>query len=87
MQAHRINAPLLLIHGSDDENSGTHALQSERLFAALKGLGKESRLVILPLEGHSYLARESVLHQAAEISAWLDRYVRDVTPRDKDRDF
>jgi dipeptidyl aminopeptidase/acylaminoacyl peptidase len=84
MQADRINEPLLLIHGSDDENSGTHPLQSERLFAALKGLGKESRLVMLPLEGHSYLARESVLHQAAEISAWLQRYVRDVEPPETD---
>lgn len=76
MHADKINEPLLLIHGASDENSGTHPLQSERLFAALKGLGKTSRLVLLPLEGHSYLARESVLHQAAEISAWLETHVR-----------
>ncbi|MEQ8207317.1 MAG: prolyl oligopeptidase family serine peptidase, partial [Woeseia sp.] len=77
LQAGKINEPLLLVHGINDENSGTHPLQSERMFAALKGLGKDTRLVMLPLEGHSYLARESVLHQAAEISAWLARHVRD----------
>ena len=75
MQADHINEPLLLIHGMQDENSGTYPLQSERLFAALKGLGKTSRLVLLPHEGHSYLARESVLHQAWEISQWLDKYL------------
>ena len=77
LQASKINEPLLLIHGIKDENSGTHPMQSERMFAALKGLGKDARLVMLPLEGHSYLARESVLHQAAEISALLHRHVRD----------
>ena len=80
MQADKINEPLLLIHGADDENSGTHPLQSERLFAALKGLGGDARLVMLPLEGHSYLARESVLHQAAEISDWLAEHLGDTVP-------
>ena len=80
MQADRINEPLLLIHGENDENSGTHPLQSERLFSAMKGLGKNARLVMLPLEGHSYLARESVLHQAAEISDWLAQHLGDTVP-------
>ena len=80
MQADKINEPLLLIHGADDENSGTHPLQSERLFAALKGLGGDARLVMLPLEGHFYLARESVLHQAAEISDWLAEHLGDTVP-------
>ncbi len=71
MNAARIEEPLLLIHGTDDENEGTHPMQSERLYAALKGLGKTTRLVLLPHEGHSYFARESVLHQAWEINRWL----------------
>ena len=37
---------------------------------------QESRLVMLPLESHSYQARESVLHMLWETSAWLDEYVK-----------
>ncbi len=62
---------LLLIHGEADENSGTYPMQSERYFAALKAFGIESRLVMLPLEGHSYRARESILHMAWEQEEWL----------------
>eukprot|EP00980_Cylindrotheca_fusiformis_P031743 scaffold26892_cov132-Cylindrotheca_fusiformis.AAC.3 len=62
---------LLLIHGEDDENSGTHPMQSERYFSALKAFGIESRLVMLPHERHSYRARESILHMAWEQDNWL----------------
>ena len=62
---------LLLIHGQVDENSGTHPLQSERYFAALKAFGIESRLCVLPHERHSYRARESILHMAWEQEEWL----------------
>jgi len=66
---------LLLLHGTNDENSGTYPMQSERLFDALKGHGAVCRLVLLPNEGHSYYARESVLHMLAEQENWLDKYV------------
>lgn len=62
---------LLLIHGEADQNSGTFPMQSERYFAALKGFGIESRLVILPHEQHSYRAKESILHMAWEQEEWL----------------
>lgn len=62
---------MLLIHGEEDENSGTHPLQSERYFAALKAFGIESRLCRLPHERHSYRARESILHMAWEQEEWL----------------
>ena len=62
---------LLLIHGQVDENSGTHPMQSERYFAALKAFGIESRLCMLPHERHSYRARESILHMAWEQEEWL----------------
>ncbi len=62
---------LLLIHGEVDENSGTHPLQSERYFAALKAFGIESRLCMLPHERHSYRAKESILHMAWEQEEWL----------------
>jgi dipeptidyl aminopeptidase/acylaminoacyl peptidase len=66
---------LLLIHGQDDPNPGTHAFQSERLFAALQGLGKRARLVLLPSERHSYDALESVLHVVAEQDMFLSKHV------------
>ena len=49
-------------------------LQSERFYDALKGHGKTARLVILPYERHSYMARESVLHALAEQDAWMEAH-------------
>ncbi len=73
--ADRISAPLLLIHGEKDPNSGTYPIQSQRLFQAIAGNGGTARLVVLPHEGHAYLARESVLHVLAEEFAWLARWL------------
>ncbi len=75
LQADRIRDPLLLIHGVSDENEGTFPMQSERLYQALKGLGSPARLVLLPLEGHGYRARESVLHVLWETDRWLSRHL------------
>lgn len=74
MNADKIENPLLLIHGEADNNPGTFPMQSERMFAALKGHGVTSRLVILPYESHSYSARESILHCLAEMYDWLEQY-------------
>ena len=46
--AHKINEPILLIHGEADDNSGTFPIQSERLYMALKGHGATVRYVTLP---------------------------------------
>lgn len=74
--AHRINEPLLLIHGEKDSNPGTFPMQSERLYQAIAGNGGAARLVILPEENHGYSARESVLHTVAEMFEWFDRHVK-----------
>jgi dipeptidyl aminopeptidase/acylaminoacyl peptidase len=74
--ANKIKAPLLLIHGEADNNSGTFPIQSERLFQAIKGSGGTARLVMLPYESHGYRARESVLHVLAEMFDWADKYVK-----------
>jgi dipeptidyl aminopeptidase/acylaminoacyl peptidase len=74
--AHKINEPILLIHGEADNNSGTFPIQSERLFQAIKGNGGTARLVMLPYESHGYRARESVLHVLAEMFDWADRHVK-----------
>lgn len=70
--AEKIKTPLLLIHGTDDNNSGTFPFQSERLYQAIKGNGGTTRLVMLPLESHGYRARESILHMLWETTAWLN---------------
>lgn len=74
--AHRIKAPILLIHGQIDNNAGTFPMQSERLFHAVNGHGGTARLVMLPFEGHGYRARESVMHVLAEMVEWMDRHVK-----------
>ena len=50
MHADKMKTPLLLIHGEDDNNSGTYPMQRERYSNALKGLGATVRLVMLPKE-------------------------------------
>ena len=79
--ANKVNEPILLIHGANDDNSGTFPIQSERFYAALKGHGATVRYVVLPLEAHGYRARESTLHTIAETINWLDRYVKRAGPR------
>ncbi len=74
--ADKINEPLLMIHGSNDNNSGTFPMQSERLYQAIKGLGGTARLVMLPHESHGYRARESVLHMLWEQTRWLDEHLK-----------
>jgi len=76
MHAHKINEPILLIHGEVDNNSGTFPIQSKRLFHALKGHGATARLVMLPNESHGYRAKESTLHVLAEMIEWFDKYVK-----------
>ncbi len=73
--ADKITAPLLLIHGERDANSGTFPIQSERLFQAIQGTGGTARLVVLPYESHGYVARESVLDMLAEQISWLERWL------------
>jgi dipeptidyl aminopeptidase/acylaminoacyl peptidase len=80
--ADKINEPILLLHGEADNNSGTFPVQSERMYHALKGLGKTARFVLLPHESHGYAARESVLQTLAEMLAWFDKHVKHAKPRE-----
>ena len=73
--AEKINEPMLMIHGKEDPNSGTFPMQSERMFAAMKGLGGSARLVMLPHEQHGYRARQSLMHLLWEQQRWLDKFV------------
>jgi dipeptidyl aminopeptidase/acylaminoacyl peptidase len=74
--ADKIKEPILLIHGTHDNNQGTFPVQSERFYAALKGNGGNVRYVQLPLESHGYIAKESRRHVIWEMVNWLDTYVK-----------
>uniref|UniRef100_A0A251UX90 Probable glutamyl endopeptidase, chloroplastic n=2 Tax=Helianthus annuus TaxID=4232 RepID=A0A251UX90_HELAN len=74
MAASKIKKPILLIHGEEDNNSGTLTMQSDRFFNALKGHGALSRLVILPFESHGYQSRESIMHVLWETDRWLQKF-------------
>jgi dipeptidyl aminopeptidase/acylaminoacyl peptidase len=76
MHADKIREPILLIHGEQDDNSGTYPMQSERLFQAIKGNGGNVRYVTLPFESHGYVARESIEHCLYEMIAWFDQHVK-----------
>jgi dipeptidyl aminopeptidase/acylaminoacyl peptidase len=77
--ADKIKAPILLIHGEADNNTGTFPIQSERLFSAIKGQGGTVRFVLLPLESHGYAGRESVLHMFWEMNQWMSTYVKNAS--------
>lgn len=74
MAANKIKRPILLIHGEEDNNSGTLTMQSDRFYNALKGHGALCRLVILPYESHGYTARESIMHVLWETDRWLQKH-------------
>lgn len=76
MHAEKITAPILIIHGQADDNSGTFPIQSERLYGAINGHGGTARLVMLPYESHGYSSRESILHMLWETDRFLEMHVR-----------
>ena len=76
MNAEKMKTPMLLVHGEADNNPGTFTLQTERYFQALKGLGAPARMVILPKEAHSYVAKENILHLLWEQDQFLEKYLK-----------
>lgn len=74
--ANKMKKPILLIHGEADNNPGTFTLQTERYFQAIKGLGGNARMVILPKESHGYAAKENILHTLWEQEQFLDKYLK-----------
>jgi dipeptidyl aminopeptidase/acylaminoacyl peptidase len=76
MTAEKMKTPLLLVHGEADNNPGTFTLQTERYFQAIKGLGGPARMVILPKESHSYVAKENIFHLLWEQDRFLEKYLK-----------
>ncbi len=74
--ADKIKTPVLLIHGEADDNTGTFPIQSERLYAAIRGNGGTVRLVMLPAEAHGYRGAETMQHVLYEELTWFDKYLK-----------
>ncbi len=74
--ADRLTGSLLLYHGMDDHNVGTHPDHSRRLFHALNVLGKDAALYMYPFEDHGPATRETILDLWARWTAWLDVHVK-----------
>ncbi|HYJ33315.1 MAG TPA: prolyl oligopeptidase family serine peptidase, partial [Candidatus Binatia bacterium] len=81
LHADKIREPILIIHGEDDANPGTVPLQSDLLYRAVVGTGGTARLVMLPLESHTYEARESIEETLWEMMTWFARYVKEAPAR------
>ena len=80
MNADKVKAPILLVHGEADNNTGTFPIQSERYYNALKSFGVTTKFVLLPYESHGYTAKESLLHMLSEMNGWLDQYIKNPKP-------
>jgi dipeptidyl aminopeptidase/acylaminoacyl peptidase len=74
--ADQINAPLLMYHAMEDDNSGTFPIQSFRMMQALTGLGKKAALYVYPFEAHSPRCKETYLDIWARWTDWFDTYVK-----------
>ena len=74
--ADKIKTPILITHGQMDENTGTHPIQSERLYYAIAGHGGDATYLQLPYEGHKMAFRENVLHYFSVVGKMLDKYVK-----------
>jgi dipeptidyl aminopeptidase/acylaminoacyl peptidase len=74
--ADQIKTPLLMIHGEADDNTGTFPIQSERMYAAIRGNGGTVRLVMLPSEAHGYRGQETMEHVLFEELSWFDTYLK-----------
>lgn len=82
--ANNLTGALLMYHGADDQNVGTHLINSQRLFHALNGLGKTTSLYIYPYEDHGPATLETHLDLWARWVEWLDTHVKNAK-RDEQR--
>ncbi len=72
--ANRITKPLLLLHGSADNNVPPG--ESYQMYTALKLLGKEVELITFNDEKHWILDYEKRLHWMRTIIAWFDKWLK-----------
>jgi len=74
VHAHKIKAPLLLLHGESDRN--TFISNSQELFTALKKLGRFVEFVRYPREGHGFREPNHLVDTLERILMWFDRWLK-----------
>lgn len=79
MHANNLTGALLMYHGLQDQNVGTHPSHSPRLFHALNGLNKDAAMYLYPFEDHGPATRETILDLWGRWTAWLDLHLKDET--------
>ncbi|MBT8404409.1 MAG: prolyl oligopeptidase family serine peptidase [Gemmatimonadetes bacterium] len=72
MYANNLTGALLMYHGLQDQNVGTHPSHAPRLFHALNGLNKDAAMYLYPFEDHGPATRETILDLWARWTAWLE---------------
>ncbi len=80
LYSNSLHAPLLLVHGLEDQNAGTPALQSIQFYEAIRRTGGDADILLLPHEGHSYRGREAVLTTAATMLRFFDKHLKSRKP-------
>lgn len=79
-RADKIVTPVLMYHALEDQNTGTSIISSQRMMAALQGLGKTAALYMYPYEDHSDDTYVTDLDIWARWIAWFDTYVKNSRP-------
>lgn len=77
LYANNLTGALLMYHGLQDQNVGTHPSHAPRLFHALNGLGKDAAMYLYPFEDHGPATKETILDLWARWTAWLDVHLKD----------
>ncbi len=72
--AHRIKTPLLLLHGTADNNVPPG--ESDQLFTALKLLGRQVEMVKFKGEGHLIMSYKKRIIWWKTIMAWFERWLK-----------
>jgi acetyl esterase/lipase len=68
----QINTPVLILHGEEDNN--TFISNSKEMYQALKALGRTTRFVRFPREGHGFREPNHRIEEFRMIAAWLDEH-------------
>jgi acetyl esterase/lipase len=68
-----LKAPLLLLHGEEDEN--TYITNSRALYRALREQGRETEMVVYPREEHGLREPSHRIDAFRRSLAWMERHV------------
>jgi dipeptidyl-peptidase-4 len=69
LEAYRLKRPLLLYHGTADDN--VHPANLMQLIKALQSLGKHFEVQLGPDQGHGSVNEERMLESLSRVSAWV----------------